>query len=255
MRRRSVDFLRQEKPKPPRRRKKFQTPEDAAEVDNPSNGKSLTDGIPESEDTGYTEPEREGITNDTQTEGEDSTNHNTEKQSADHEEAWEVIPDISVSNETTHEPVKQDGQDSPRPASRESNRLPKQFSQDSPKPASRESNRLPKQFSLDSQNGDRLSNETFEEAVRALSVKKKKKPPPLPAPYNERTPPLPTKKRRTVQIKEYKSGGWNQIAEEASSAAADRAVVLEADEIHGEIEQGEEVTEHVYEVIDPRDLR
>ena len=235
-----MDFLRQEKPKPPtRRRRRFQTPEDTAEVDNPSNGKSLTDGIPESEDTGYTEPEREGITNDTQTEGEDSTNHNTEKQSADHEEAWEVIPDISVSNETTHEPVKQEKQDG----------------QDSPRPASRESNRLPKQFSLDSQLGDRLSNETFEEAVRALSVKKKKKPPPLPAPYNERTPPLPTKKRRTVQIKEYKNGGWNQIAEEASSAAADRAVVLEADEIHGEIEQGEEVTEHVYEVIDPRDLR
>lgn len=233
-----MDFMRQEKPKPPtRRRKKFQTPEDATEADNQSNGKSLTDGIPESEDIG---DEKQVIT---QTEGDTTgnlTNQNAEKQSTDPEEAWEVIPDISVENETTQEPAK----------------LEKQASLESPKLVNQETSRLPKQISLDSQNGDVLTNETFEEAVRALSFKKKKKPPPLrPAPYTERTPPLPPKKRKTVHIVEHKGDEWNQIAEEASTAAASRAIMVEADEGQEEIEQGEEATEHLYEVIDPRDLR
>ncbi len=86
--------------------------------------------------------------------------------------------------------------------------------------------------------GDHLSNEHFEQAVRALSVKKKKPPPLRPTPYSEKTPPLPPKKKKSVYIH----------AEPETFPAEECDMCEGGDDVEG-------AGEPLYEVIDKSNLR
>ncbi len=86
--------------------------------------------------------------------------------------------------------------------------------------------------------GDHLSNEHFEQAVRALSIKKKKPPPLRPTPYSEKTPPLPPKKKKSVYIH----------AEPETFPAEECDVCEGGDDVEG-------VGEPLYEAIDKSNLR
>ena len=199
MRRRSIDHKIAERPKPPtRRRKKFNTP----------------DNIAEEEDS----------------RGEPS-NQNESLDVA--EETWEVIPPgIKISDEDLRNSTVKHS--SPVIVAVDEVEGHPQGTTVGVKGQVE----APPTVNNTAPNGDLLSNDNFEQAVRALSVKKKKPPPLRPIPYSEKIPPLPPKKKKTVHI----------YAEPETFPAEDECNYSDHDD-------DDVVGGHLYETIDRSNLK
>lgn len=199
MRRRSVDMKTTDKPKPQtRRRKKFQTPGNLAEEEG--------EGPP-------IEP-------------------SNQNQSLDiSEETWEVIsPGLKIREEDFKKTSVKHLRSDKISATGVKGQHPEptvEVKSQAEEPAIEVKNQPE---APPTPNGEVLSNETFEQAVRALSFKKKKPPPMRPTPYTEKTPPVPPKKKKVVPALEEPDLGPQPLVEE---------------------ERGE----HIYEVVDRSDLR
>lgn len=197
--------MKADRPKPPaRRRKKFQTPDDITEEpDRPLQEDTLVPPAPTNEQT-------------------ESTNQNAPSENCPpSEETWEVIPGIKISEEDLKKPLHKVSPDHTNETTPPNGDSPPTTSDNQP-----------------IKNGDEFTNEHFEDAVRALSFKKKRPPPIKPPPFQ---PPLPPKKRKTV----HKVGSQQEEEPVAQTEV-------------GEVEEGVEAVpkrEHLYEAIDRNELR
>ena len=245
MRRRTMDMDKNERPKPPvRRRKKFQTPGDetkrrsSLEEADEGNGTAMSTAESHDQVNGNAPEQRTSSEDaggvDRVVEGGNSANQNAENRFDDgSEEGWEVIPNISISAEQIQ------------------NELQKQRGS------------LKKQKSEESSPILRVGSSSSPDQSRSPSFSKKKRPPPFrPAPYTPKTPktpPIPTKKRKAVTIKEPAGVRWNKLAEEASKVArpdGPSPMSTPEPEEHRQQQQQQEgeqefVGGHVYEAVEP----